>query len=132
MGFAALLRLPSRRHGAQTTNDLHSRPWAHRAAYPGDQQDAGGVGAGPGPDRACRELRPVPECVAGQKSRYFGNVRKLPSGRFQARYRGPDGRLRTAAHTFARKSDAARWLTFKEAEVRSGDWIDPDASRVPF
>ena len=34
MGFAALLRLPSRRHGAQTTNDLHSRPWAHRAAYP--------------------------------------------------------------------------------------------------
>ena len=23
--------------------------------------------------------------------RYFGNVRKLPSGRYQARYTGPDG-----------------------------------------
>ena len=23
--------------------------------------------------------------------RYFGNVRKLPSGRFQASYTGPDG-----------------------------------------
>ena len=70
--------------------------------------------------------------MPGQKSRYFGNVRKLPSGRFQARYRGPDGRMRTAAHTFARKSDASRWLTFKEAEIRSGDWIDPDAARVTF
>ena len=70
--------------------------------------------------------------MPGQKSRYFGNVRKLPSGRFQARYRGPDGRMRTAARTFARKSDASRWLTFKEAEVRSGDWIDPDAARVTF
>jgi hypothetical protein len=59
--------------------------------------------------------------MPGQKGRYFGNVRKLPSGRFQARYRGPDGRMRTAAHTFARKADASRWLTFKEAEVRSGD-----------
>jgi integrase len=70
--------------------------------------------------------------MPGQKSRYFGNVRNLPSGRFQARYRGPDGRMRTATHTFARKSDASRWLTFKEAEVRSGDWIDPDAARVTF
>lgn len=70
--------------------------------------------------------------MPGQKSRHFGNVRKLPSGRFQARYRGPDGRLRTAAHTFARKSDASRWLTFKEAEIRSGDWIDPDTSGVLF
>jgi integrase len=40
--------------------------------------------------------------------------------------------MRTAAHTFARKSDASRWLTFKEAEVRTGDWIDPDAARVTF
>jgi hypothetical protein len=70
--------------------------------------------------------------MPGQKSRDFGNVRKLSSGRFQARHRGPDGRLRAAAYTFARKSDASRWLTFKEAEIRSGDWIDPDSSRVLF
>ena len=64
--------------------------------------------------------------MPGQKSRHFGNIRKLPSGLYQARYRGPDGRMRSAPHTFARKSDAASWLTLKEAEIRQGDWIDPD------
>ena len=49
-----------------------------------------------------------------------------------ARYRGPDGKLRSAPNTFARKSDAARWLTLKEAEIARGDWLDPDAARVPF
>jgi hypothetical protein len=70
--------------------------------------------------------------VPGQRSRHFGNVRKLPSGRYQARYRGPEGRMRSASHTFVRKSDAASWLTFKEAEIRRGDWIDPDAAQVTF
>lgn len=28
--------------------------------------------------------------------RYFGNVRRLPSGRYQARYTGPDGATYTA------------------------------------
>ncbi|HEY6279326.1 MAG TPA: tyrosine-type recombinase/integrase [Streptosporangiaceae bacterium] len=70
--------------------------------------------------------------MPGQKSRHFGNLRKLPSGRYQARYRGPDGKMRSAPHTFVRKSDASSWLTFKEAEIRSGDWIDPDAARVMF
>lgn len=34
------------------------------------------------------------------KRRRFGSVRKLPSGRFQARYPGPDGLLRSAPETF--------------------------------
>jgi integrase len=70
--------------------------------------------------------------MAGTKSRQFGTVRKLPSGRYQARYRGPDGQLRSAPHTFIRKTDATRWLTFKETEIRRGDWIDPLAARTPF
>jgi hypothetical protein len=41
------------------------------------------------------------------KPRSFGTIRKLPSGRCQARYRGPDGLRRSAPSTFARKSDAA-------------------------
>jgi hypothetical protein len=45
--------------------------------------------------------------MPGRKSRHFGNIRKLPSGRYQARYRGPDGRLRTAPSTVGRKTDAA-------------------------
>lgn len=69
--------------------------------------------------------------MAGRK-RHFGSIRQRASGRYQARYRGPDGKLRSAPHTFARKSDAARWLTLKEAEIARGDWLDPDAATVPF
>lgn len=36
----------------------------------------------------------------------FGNVRKLPSGRFQARYTGPDGATYTGHTTFDTKGDA--------------------------
>ena len=64
--------------------------------------------------------------------RRFGRVRKLPSGRWQARYYGPDGRDHSAPHTFATKSDAGRWLTVKEADLTRGDWIDPTAGAVPF
>jgi integrase len=64
--------------------------------------------------------------------RRFGRVRKLPSGRYQVRYRGPDGRDHPAASTFATKRDAERWLVLKEAEIRRGDWLNPDAGKVPF
>ena len=70
--------------------------------------------------------------MPGSKTRYFGNVRRLPSSRYQARYRGPDGKMRSASHTFGRKSDAVRWLTLKEAEIKSGEWIDPDLAGVLF
>jgi integrase len=70
--------------------------------------------------------------MPGPKTRHFGNIRKRSSGRYQARYRGPDGRMRSAPYTFARKSEAVRWLTLKEAEITQGDWIDPDSSRVLF
>jgi integrase len=64
--------------------------------------------------------------------RRFGRVRKLPSGCYQARYSGPDGNDRPAPHTFADKAGAERWLTLKEAEIVSGDWLNPDAGRVSF
>jgi integrase len=70
--------------------------------------------------------------MAAPRKRHFGNIRKRASGRYQARYRGPDGRLRSAPYTFERRSDAARWLAVKEVEIRRGDWIDPDAAAVPF
>ena len=60
------------------------------------------------------------------KRRQFGNIRKLPSGRYQARYRGPDGQLRPAPVTFERKTDASRWLSLKEAEISKGEWIVPE------
>ncbi|MBO0822246.1 MAG: site-specific integrase [Actinobacteria bacterium] len=64
--------------------------------------------------------------------RYFGNVRRRESGRYQARYRTPDGRHLSAPQTFARKADAARWLMLKEAEIERGEWIDPDHAAISF
>ena len=37
-----------------------------------------------------------------KRGRQFGSIRKLSSGRYQARYRGPDGKLRAAPSTFQR------------------------------
>ncbi|WP_062431320.1 tyrosine-type recombinase/integrase [Herbidospora daliensis] len=64
--------------------------------------------------------------------RRFGAVRKLPSGRFQARYQGPDGQEYTAPQTFATKTDAEKWLSKAEAEVLQQEWTNPDAGKVLF
>ena len=53
--------------------------------------------------------------------RRFGRVRELPSGRWQARYKGPDGIDRPAPRTFDSKTSAERWLTLTEAEIIQGD-----------
>lgn len=60
------------------------------------------------------------------------NVRKLQSGRWQARYQGPDGLMRSAPETFGSKRDAEQWLTVIESDVLRGDWSDPLAGRVPL
>lgn len=62
--------------------------------------------------------------------RSFGTVRRLPSGRWQARYRTPDGRLVTAPETFATKGDAGRWLTMTESNMLRGSWLDPALGEV--
>jgi len=64
------------------------------------------------------------------RRRRFGAIRRLPSGRYQARYPGPDGVVRPADDTFETKTDAEEWLTRKEAEILEDDWIDPDAGEV--
>jgi integrase len=64
------------------------------------------------------------------RRRQFGSVRRLPSGRYQARYPGPDGIVRPADDTFATKTEAENWLTLKEAEILEDDWIDPDAAEI--
>src|SRR6266487_5983383 len=62
--------------------------------------------------------------------RRFGNVRKLPSGRYQVRYLGLDGRMRSHPETFARKSDADRVVSLLEAQLIAGEWTDPRRGRV--
>jgi hypothetical protein len=62
--------------------------------------------------------------------RRFGNVRQLPSGRYQVRYPGADGRVRSHPETFARKGDASRMLTVLEGQLMHGTWTDPDRARI--
>jgi integrase len=64
--------------------------------------------------------------------RRFGRMRRLPSGRYQARYRGPDGVDRPAPVTFATKTDAERWLARVEVQIHDDHWRDPDLGRVSF
>jgi integrase len=64
------------------------------------------------------------------RRRRFGSIRRLPSGRYQARYPGPDGVMRPADDTFATKTEAEDWLTLTEGELLEGEWVDPDAAEI--
>jgi integrase len=57
--------------------------------------------------------------------RQFGSLRKLPSGRWQARYTAPSGEVFSATTTFPTKGDANRWLALAEADLARGEWSDP-------
>lgn len=68
--------------------------------------------------------------MAAKKKRRFGRVRQLPSGRWQARYPGPDGKDHAAPMTFPKERDAERWLSIVEGDVATGRWMAPEASRL--
>lgn len=62
--------------------------------------------------------------MANRKGRKasFGSLRRLPSGRIQARYTGPDGLTRQAPVTFDTKTDAQAWLATVRADMVRGLW----------
>jgi integrase len=67
------------------------------------------------------------------EKRQFGQIVKLPSGRYRARYSDPYGRLSDtdkqlrhgAPHTFASRSDAEAWLVDERRLITNGDWTSP-------
>ena len=59
----------------------------------------------------------------------WGSVRRLPSGRYQARYR-LDGTMYLAPDTFRTQREADAYLAALRAEIERGEWIDPDAGRI--
>jgi integrase len=67
--------------------------------------------------------------------RYFGNVRALPSGRYQARYTGPDGATYTARTgaggplTFDSRQYADAYLSRVHGDIQAGRWVSPDAPK---
>jgi integrase len=61
--------------------------------------------------------------MSGQRRR-FGRIRRLPSGRFQARYLAGDGRVHRAPSTFASETEAEQFLSMVEADLLRGSWFD--------
>lgn len=62
--------------------------------------------------------------------RGFGSIRKLPSGRYQARYTGPDQSTVAAPTTFTAKIDAEAWLLAERKHVEEPEtWLPPAARR---
>src|SRR3954447_15323770 len=61
-----------------------------------------------------------------RRTRGAGSIRQLASGRYQARFRGPDGIMRPAPVTFDTKLDAGAWLTTQGRDVDRGLWTAPE------
>lgn len=57
--------------------------------------------------------------------RSFGQITRLPSKRYRARYTGPDTRLHNAPHTFETRLDAEAWLTDERRAISAGTWVSP-------
>ncbi len=55
----------------------------------------------------------------------FGQIDKRESGRYRARYVGPDGERHNAPHTFDTLTDARAWLTARRVEITRGEWESP-------
>jgi integrase len=64
------------------------------------------------------------------RRRSFGSVRKLASGRYLARYKGPDGITRYGPITFTRKGDADAFLATVQADIVREAWKAPRHSRI--
>lgn len=60
----------------------------------------------------------------------FGAVEALPSGRYRARYRGPDGRRYTAPTLFLTQKDARGWLSIQQADIIKKKWQPPEAAQA--
>lgn len=65
-----------------------------------------------------------------RQRREFGSVRQLPSGRWQARYKGPDGLVHTADMTFPTKTDATTYLATVQTDLVRRVWKAPGRSNA--
>jgi len=57
--------------------------------------------------------------------RGFGHVRQLPSGKWQASYKGPDGNRYKGEKTFSSKVSANGWLATIENDIERETWRPP-------
>ncbi len=57
--------------------------------------------------------------------RGFGQITRLPSKRYRARYTGPDGALHNAPTTFDTREDAEAWLAGERRSISHNEWTPP-------
>jgi integrase len=60
----------------------------------------------------------------------MGSIRTLSTGRYQVRWREPDGT--EPSRTFTKKRDADAFLTEIEAQILHGDYVSPTRGKVKF
>ena len=60
----------------------------------------------------------------------FGSIRKLPSGRYQASYKAPDGKRHTAPMTFDSWMYADAWLSGIRTDIQRDRWEPPDVTNI--
>jgi integrase len=60
----------------------------------------------------------------------MASIRRKPSGRWEARYRDPSGRLR--GKTFDTKAEASRYLQRVGVDMQRGEYVDPAAGKARF
>ncbi|MFT3861461.1 hypothetical protein [Micropruina sp.] len=61
----------------------------------------------------------------GAGKRTFGEISKLPSGRFRARFTGPDLIRHGAPSTFVARMDGEAWLAAQVRLISRGEWQPP-------
>jgi integrase len=61
----------------------------------------------------------------GMKLRDWGTLRKLPSGKWQASYVGPDLARHYAPITYTARTDAEHWLGSERRSVERDEWTAP-------
>lgn len=66
------------------------------------------------------------------RRRDFGSVRRLPSGRWQARHLSPSGERATAPETFPTRAAAAAYLAHAQTLLDRGGWTDPTPVTITF
>ncbi|WIY81394.1 site-specific integrase [Propionimicrobium sp. PCR01-08-3] len=74
-------------------------------------------------DTQSQDHRPGP--VKGSSRRSFGRIRKLPSGRWQVAYTGPDAHVYKAASTFDDEDTARAWLAAERKLIDLDEWLPP-------
>ena len=62
--------------------------------------------------------------------RGFGQITRLPSRRYRARYTGPDTALHNAPTTFDRREDAEAWLAAERRLISEDRWTSPAARKA--